>query len=114
MNSKITEQGPLTALFAIPTTRMVLQRAEENGKPEEPEIIPETREASYTTVVTGVTDPDDHNGRILALRVNCPYCEHIHIHPGGTTSKPRKGTRAARCVGRPARGLFYKLTGGEE
>ncbi|MFK0151167.1 hypothetical protein ACIQVK_03680 [Streptomyces sp. NPDC090493] len=113
MNSETTEQGPFAALFNIPTTRMQLQRAEQNGKTAQPEITPEIREASYITVVTGVEDPDDPDGRILALRVTCPYCGHTHIHSGGTTSKPRTGTRAARCVGRPARGLFYKLTGGE-
>jgi hypothetical protein len=42
----------------------------------------------------------------LYLVVNCPYCDHQHIHPAGHIGEPRLCPRNARCIG-PQGGTYY-------
>lgn len=62
----------------------------------------ELRQATARIVITTAPDPADPRHRMKALLVvDCPYCEHQHIHPGGWAGDVRLGERRARCVGRP-------------
>ncbi|MGW2044672.1 hypothetical protein ACWCPF_05745 [Streptomyces sp. NPDC001858] len=40
------------------------------------------------------------------LVVDCPFCDHQHVHPAGLASAPRVCPRRSRCVGRPT-GSYY-------
>jgi hypothetical protein len=40
------------------------------------------------------------------LVVDCPFCDHQHIHPAGLASAPRVCPRTSRCVGHPT-GVYY-------
>ncbi|MET8134660.1 hypothetical protein ABZV24_22355 [Streptomyces sp. NPDC005251] len=54
-------------------------------------------------VVTGspnMADPDRRS--LVLLVVDCPFCEHQHIHAGGHVGALRLGERDSRCFGRPA------------
>ncbi|MFD8882357.1 hypothetical protein ACFV0H_07515 [Streptomyces erythrochromogenes] len=42
----------------------------------------------------------------LLLVVDCPYCDHTHIHPAGHVGQPRLCLRRSRCVGTPG-GSYY-------
>lgn len=62
----------------------------------------ELRHATARLVVTRDPDPADPQHRKKALLVvDCPYCQHQHIHPGGWAGDVRLGERRARCVGQP-------------
>lgn len=106
-----TKPQPFAALFEINTPRTQLDNIQAAALEQQPE--PEIRDATYTAVTTSRPTSEDPADRIVLLCVDCPYCEHRHVHPGGTVLHPKRGTRKARCVGRPARHLYYKLTGGE-
>ncbi|MGW3711438.1 hypothetical protein ACWDN6_14980 [Streptomyces albogriseolus] len=40
------------------------------------------------------------------LVVDCPFCDHQHIHSAGLASAPRVCPRRSRCVGQPT-GVYY-------
>ena len=40
------------------------------------------------------------------LVVDCPFCDHQHIHAAGLASAPRVCPRRSRCIGRPT-GTYY-------
>ena len=40
------------------------------------------------------------------LVVDCPFCDHQHIHSAGLASAPRVCPRRSRCIGRPT-GTYY-------
>ncbi|MFE0720217.1 hypothetical protein ACFW23_04595 [Streptomyces rochei] len=40
------------------------------------------------------------------LVVDCPFCDHQHIHAAGLASAPRLCPRRSRCVGQPT-GTYY-------
>ncbi|MFD5862609.1 hypothetical protein [Streptomyces chartreusis] len=62
----------------------------------------ELRHATARIVVTSAPDLADPQRRMkVLLVVDCPYCEHQHIHPGGWAGDVRLGERRARCVGQP-------------
>ncbi|WP_228979665.1 hypothetical protein [Streptomyces sp. DH12] len=47
------------------------------------------------------------DGESLALLVvDCPFCDHQHIHPAGLEAAPRVCPRRSRCVSRPT-GIYY-------
>lgn len=62
----------------------------------------ELRHALARIVVTSAPDPADPRlrNRVL-LVVECPFCNHQHIHPGGRVGDVRLGERRARCIGQP-------------
>lgn len=50
---------------------------------------------------------DAHDGEQRALLVvDCPFCDHQHIHPAGLATEPRFCPRQSRCIGRPV-GTYY-------
>ncbi|KMS74528.1 hypothetical protein ACH49_22425 [Streptomyces leeuwenhoekii] len=50
---------------------------------------------------------DAHDGEQRALLVvDCPFCDHQHVHPAGRAVAPRVCPRLSRCVGRPT-GVYY-------
>lgn len=62
----------------------------------------ELRHAMARLVVTRDPDSADPQRRKkVLLVVDCPYCEHQHIHPGGWVGDVRIGERRARCIGQP-------------
>lgn len=65
------------------------------------------RPAVARLVATTAPDKHDREQRLLLLLVvECPFCGHQHIHPGGHPGAPRLCLRRSRCVGRPA-GAYY-------
>ncbi|MGW1617759.1 hypothetical protein [Streptomyces sp. NPDC002172] len=40
------------------------------------------------------------------LVVDCPFCDHQHIHSAGLAKAPRVCPRQSRCIGRPT-GTYY-------
>lgn len=62
----------------------------------------ELRHATARLVVTSAPDQADpqHRAKVL-LVVDCPFCDHQHIHPGGHAGSVRLGDRRARCIGQP-------------
>jgi hypothetical protein len=58
-------------------------------------------------VASASPDLRDPRRRPLAfLVVQCPFCDHQHIHPGGHVGAPRLCPRTSRCIGRPG-GSYY-------
>lgn len=51
------------------------------------------------------TQYEDGGPRAL-LVVDCPFCDHQHIHPAGLASAPRVCPRRSRCIGQPT-GTYY-------
>ncbi|MFH8805508.1 hypothetical protein ACH4F6_39205 [Streptomyces sp. NPDC017936] len=52
-------------------------------------------------------DTQNEDGKPRALLVvDCPFCDHQHVHPAGLASAPRVCPRRSRCVGRPT-GVYY-------
>ncbi|MDQ0992195.1 hypothetical protein [Streptomyces sp. V3I7] len=51
------------------------------------------------------TQHEDGEPRAL-LVVDCPFCDHQHIHSAGLTTAPPVCPRTSRCVGRPT-GTYY-------
>lgn len=51
------------------------------------------------------TQYEDGEPRAL-LVVDCPFCDHQHVHPAGLATAPRVCPRRSRCVGRPT-GVYY-------
>ncbi|MEU9405070.1 hypothetical protein AB0E08_05080 [Streptomyces sp. NPDC048281] len=51
------------------------------------------------------TQFEDDEPRAL-LVVDCPFCDHQHIHPAGLATAPRVCPRRSRCIGRPT-GTYY-------
>lgn len=52
-------------------------------------------------------DTQFEDGELRALLiVDCPFCDHQHIHSAGLASAPRVCLRRSRCVGRPT-GVYY-------
>jgi hypothetical protein len=65
------------------------------------------RPAVARLVNSSAPDMHDSARRPLAfLVVECPFCDHQHVHPGGHVGAPRLGQRRARCIGRPG-GAYY-------
>lgn len=57
-----------------------------------------------TTTSPDMADPERRP--LLLLVVDCPFCDHQHIHPGGHIGAPRPCPRRSRCVGHPG-GTYY-------
>jgi hypothetical protein len=75
----------------------------------EPERTPQGLRPAAARLVT-TTSPDrlDREQRPLVLLVvDCPFCDHQHIHPAGHRERPRLCPRRARCVGRAAGAYFF-------
>jgi hypothetical protein len=51
------------------------------------------------------TQFEDGQSRAL-LVVDCPFCDHRHVHAAGLASAPRVCPRTSRCVSRPT-GVYY-------
>lgn len=52
------------------------------------------------------TQFEDGEPRAL-LVVDCPFCDHQHVHPAGLASAPRACPRTSRCIGRPTGTYFF-------
>ncbi|WP_371528401.1 hypothetical protein OG302_22425 [Streptomyces sp. NBC_01283] len=63
------------------------------------------RSAAARLVAYRDTQADDGEQRAL-LVVDCPFCDHQHIHPAGLADKPRLCPRHSRCVAQPT-GTYY-------
>jgi hypothetical protein len=89
------------------TTTLPLFR--EDVEQAETEIQPPVRlgvaAAAARLVAYRDTQFEDGEQRSL-LVVDCPFCEHQHIHPAGLASAPRVCPRRSRCVGSPT-GVYY-------
>ncbi|MFI5859179.1 hypothetical protein [Streptomyces parvulus] len=51
------------------------------------------------------TQFEDGQPRAL-LVVDCPFCDHQHVHAAGLATAPRVCPRTSRCVSRPT-GVYY-------
>lgn len=40
------------------------------------------------------------------LVVDCPFCDHQHVHSAGLAAAPRVCPRTSRCIGRPI-GVYH-------
>ncbi|KUL26608.1 hypothetical protein [Streptomyces regalis] len=74
--------------------------------PEEPPVSrvdpDDLRHATARIVATSAPDlADPQRRKKVLLVVDCPFCDHQHIHPGGWVGDVRLGDRRARCVGQP-------------
>lgn len=73
----------------------------------------ELRHATARIVITTAPDPADPQRRMKALLVvDCPFCQHQHIHPGGWAGDVRLGERRARCIGQPGGRYLLKAVNG--
>lgn len=72
----------------------------------------ELRHATARVVVTSAPDATDpkHRAKVL-LVVDCPFCDHQHVHPGGRVGDIRLGERRARCIGRPSGRYLIRAVG---
>lgn len=61
--------------------------------------------AAASLVAYRDTQHEDGKPRAL-LVVDCPFCDHQHIHAAGLAAAPRVCPRTSRCVGRSA-GVYY-------
>ncbi|MEU5094920.1 hypothetical protein [Streptomyces sp. NPDC020996] len=51
------------------------------------------------------TQFEDSEPRAL-LVVDCPFCDHQHVHSAGLAASPRVCPRSSRCIARPT-GTYY-------
>ncbi|USQ82657.1 hypothetical protein NFX46_02045 [Streptomyces phaeoluteigriseus] len=51
------------------------------------------------------TQFEDSEERAL-LVVDCPFCNHQHVHSAGLAAAPRVCPRSSRCIARPT-GTYY-------
>lgn len=59
--------------------------------------------AAATARLATYRDTQSETGAMRALLVvDCPFCDHQHIHPAGLASAPRVCPRTSRCIGRPS------------
>lgn len=64
--------------------------------------------ASAHLVTTRSGDQHDPEQRkLLLLVVDCPYCDHTHVHTGGHAGAPRLCIRRSRCIGTPGGAYFF-------
>lgn len=78
---------------------------QEEAAPQLPRARLRMRAATARVVAYRDTQAQDGEQRAL-LVVDCPFCEHQHIHPAGLADKPRVCPRHSRCVGQPT-GTYY-------
>lgn len=72
----------------------------------------ELRHATARLVTTSAPDlADAQRRKKVLLVVDCPFCEHQHIHPGGWAGDVRRGERRARCIGQPGGRYLIKAVG---
>ncbi|MFD9111598.1 hypothetical protein [Streptomyces bottropensis] len=92
------------------TSTTVLQLFGEDTAKDESEAQPPPSflgmaAAAARLVAYSDTQHEDDEPRAL-LVVNCPFCDHQHIHAAGLASAPRVCPRRSRCIGRPT-GVYY-------
>ncbi|MGW1609441.1 hypothetical protein ACWCQZ_08585 [Streptomyces sp. NPDC002285] len=88
----------------------VLPLFEEDTEQDETEIQPASPSLGMAAAAARLvpyrdTQHEDGEPRAL-LVVNCPFCDHQHVHPAGLASAPRVCPRSSRCIGRPT-GTYY-------
>ncbi|CBG71903.1 hypothetical protein SCAB_48521 [Streptomyces scabiei 87.22] len=92
------------------TSTAVLQLFREDTEKDEAEIQPPPSflgMAAATARLVAYRDTQYEDGEQRALLVvDCPFCDHQHIHPAGLASAPRVCPRTSRCVGRST-GVYY-------
>lgn len=101
---KSTTAGKLP-LFA--TRRDEVESHEFTAGPT-PERAPQgLKPAAARLIITRSPDRlDSHQLPLVLLAVDCPFCDHQHIHPAGHPDQPRLCPRRSRCVGRTP-GTYY-------
>ncbi|MDX2829444.1 hypothetical protein [Streptomyces scabiei] len=93
MTDSIAEQA---SLFGIDDEPAEEQQAVSSVDPDE------LRHATARLAVVSSPDlADPQRRKKVLLVVDCPFCEHQHIHPGGHVGSVQLGDRRARCVGQP-------------
>lgn len=74
---------------------------------DRPEPVYGLRPATARLVAAHDGDPHHPEGQPkLYLVVDCPYCDHQHIHPAGHLGEPRLCIRNSRCIGQ-TNGAYY-------
>lgn len=74
---------------------------------DRPEGIYGLRPATARLIAARFGDPHHaENLPKLYLVVDCPYCDHQHIHPAGHRGEPRYCIRNSRCIGQ-TNGAYY-------
>lgn len=72
--------------------------------PAQPGLAP----AAARLITTRSPDMHDPEQRpLLLLVVDCPFCDHKHIHPAGHPDKPHLCLLRSRCVGTPGGTYFF-------
>ena len=92
------------------TSTTVLPLFGEDTETDQAEIQPQPvrlgmAAAAARLVAYRDTQIEDGEPRAL-LVVDCPFCDHRHVHSAGLASAPRVCPRRSRCVGRPT-GAYY-------
>ncbi|MFJ5150862.1 hypothetical protein ACIQCF_04640 [Streptomyces sp. NPDC088353] len=92
------------------STTTVLPLFVEDTKQDEAPIQPPPVRlgmAAAAARLVAYRDTQEETGEQRALLVvDCPFCDHQHIHPAGRLDAPRVCPRHSRCVGRPT-GTYY-------
>lgn len=74
---------------------------------DRPEGVYGLRPATARLIAAHDGDPHHAEDRPkLYLVVDCPYCDHQHVHPGGHVGEPRYCIRNSRCIGQ-TNGAYY-------
>lgn len=64
--------------------------------------------AAAAARIVAYRDTQDEDGEPRALLVvDCPFCDHQHVHPAGLASAPRVCPRRSRCIGHPTGTYFF-------
>ncbi|MDX2948181.1 hypothetical protein PV383_37270 [Streptomyces caniscabiei] len=90
------------------TTTLLLfwEDTEQDGAPiQSPPSALGMAAAAARLVAYRDTQHEDGKPRAL-LVVDCPFCDHQHIHAAGLASAPRVCPRRSRCISRPT-GTYY-------
>lgn len=92
------------------STTTVLPLFREDSEQDQADIQPPPVQLGMAAAAARVvsyrdTQYEDGEPRAL-LVVDCPFCDHQHIHSAGLASAPRVCPRRSRCIGLPT-GTYY-------
>jgi len=99
---QLAEESPfVNSTIALPLFGEDTEQDQANAQP----TLARLGMAAAAAHLVAYRNAQDNEQRVH-LVVDCPFCDHQHIHAAGLATAPRLCPRTSRCVGRPT-GAYY-------